>query len=102
MKYIITESQKLKLMLRRRLSDIDSMLHFKMNKCTRWFNVCDMSVDKFVEAVKTMITDEMYQNYFEDIQSDSEIVELKTFMENYIDNKHINKIKEFYKKYCEV
>lgn len=102
MKYIITESQKTKLRLIRRLSDIDAMLHFKMVKCTNWFNVCEMGVSKFIETIKTMISDEMYQNYFEDIQSDSEIIELKKFIENYINTKHIDKIKEFYKNYCAV
>jgi chromosomal replication initiation ATPase DnaA len=61
-----------------------------------------MGVSKFIETIKTMISDEMYQNYFEDIQSDSEIIELKKFIENYINTKHIDKIKEFYKNYCAV
>jgi hypothetical protein len=101
MKYIITEEQNLRLRLLRRISVIDEMIVPSCERVLRWgYDICRHDVNSYVSSVASNIVEDMYYEYFSDIEDDSdEWYRLSEMMKNYVQN-HYRTIEKFYKKRC--
>ena len=101
MKYIITEDQNLRLKLLRRISVIDEMIVPSCERVLNWnYDICRYGVDVYVGSVASNIVEDMYYDYFSDIEDDSdEWYRLSEMMRNYVQN-HYRTIEKFYKKRC--
>ena len=100
MKYIITEEQNLRFRLKRRLHVIDNHIEYYCKNVSGYFNICVYDIDYFVDAVGEEIVNDMYYNYFSDVDDTSEGWKfLYEMIKNHIQS-HFKTIKKFYNKEC--
>lgn len=102
MKYIITESQEIKIRLLRRLEAIDDAIPFKMHEVLKFYHVCKDSVDVFIDVISGEISHDLYYVYFSDIEDDSKEWGMVCKMINkYIKDKFNDRITDFYNSQCD-
>ena len=98
MKYIITEEQSKFLKLSRRFDDIDRGVKNYLETLDR---ICNYPFDALVDSVKYNILEYMRYKYFQDMDEDNKDWEhLSERIFNYIEDKHIDYITEYYNKKC--
>jgi hypothetical protein len=98
MKYIITEEQSNFLKLSRRFDDIDRGVKNYLETLER---ICMYPFDALVDSVKYSVLEFIRYKHFLDMDIDSEEWErlsLRVF--NYIENKHLDYILEYYNEKC--
>ena len=98
MKYIITEEQSNFLKLSRRFDDIDRGVKNYLETLDR---ICMYPFDALVDSVKYSVLEFIRYKHFLDMDIDSEEWEhLSVRIFNYIENKHLDYILEYYNKKC--
>lgn len=101
MKFIITESQKLRLRLFRRLEEINGDIPFVMQRMSETFDICEIGIDDFIDSVISSVIDDLYYAYFSDIDDSSEEWKMvyDTTVE-YILSEFTDGMNDFYNKVC--
>jgi hypothetical protein len=99
-----------KLRLLRRLYAIENLIEYRLddyvdmilsNNSYRFFKFCDKDEDYFYEVLVRWVIEQMYYNYFSDIDDTSEEwSEMYKMMEEYIDKLYSKKIKDFFNNRC--
>jgi hypothetical protein len=99
-----------KLRVPRRLYAIENLVEYRLddyvdmilsNNSYRFFKFCDKDEDYFYEVVVRWVIEQMYYNYFSDIDDTSEEwSEMYKMMEMYIDKLYSKKIKDFFNNRC--
>ena len=99
---ILREESKMPLRLRRRVSNIDKLLPFKVKNYYKPDSVCRFESDEeFVEVVMNSVIETMYYDQFADIDNTSEewYIMFKT-MEKYIKDNYGDELKKYYHINC--
>jgi hypothetical protein len=99
-----------KLRIIRRLYAIDGLVEYMLddyddfilsNNSYRFFKFCDKDENYFFLVVSQRVIEQMYYNYFSDVDDTSEEwTEIYNIMEKYIDALFGKKIKDFYNDRC--
>lgn len=101
MKFIITESQELKLRLLRRLDDIDNSIPFKMREMLDFYDICKETQEIFIASVVAGIGDDLYYAYFSHVDDNTkEWKMVYDLMDGYIRMKFTDEMNNFYNKVC--
>jgi hypothetical protein len=99
-----------KLRLLRRLYAIENLVEYRLddytdmilsNNDSRFFGLCNENEDYFYEIVIRWVMEQMYYNYFSDVDDTSEEwSEMYKMMEMYIDTLYSKIIKDFFNNRC--
>ncbi len=88
-------------MVLRRASNIDAMLPRSQRMVTKYYDICERGFEHFMNMVCDEICEVMFMDYFYDVEEDSqEYIDIVTSIYNYVESKHTDDIKNYYKSWC--
>jgi hypothetical protein len=89
--------------VKRRLYYIDDFYTFATNVIYKGEKICDLYTghDMLLDVIANYIVEKMYNNYFSDIDDNSnEWEDMVIFIEKYIEHKYGDSVKEYWEKTC--
>ena len=97
----ILREETVPLFVRRRIDAVDWQIDFAVKEVNRQYNVCNLGEDGFIDTVIQKTIDSMYWDFFSDMDDNSdEWTSAYHYMERYINNNFVNKLRENYHLNC--